>query len=314
MKSVYIEELENGHTLENESFMLQEMTQRKTKDGRPYILGNLRDKTGQVACVYWDVPDYVEEWVSSGQIVLVTGKVVTYKDALQITITDMNQSRDLDLEAFLPSSKRPRKEMAAELRQFIASLAEPWQTLAGKILLEEPFLSQFANAPAARSMHHAYIGGLLEHSLSMAHIADYLSELYPHVDRNLLISGALLHDLGKVYEYNVAESFSYSEDGRLTGHIIRAIVIVEKTADAINFPEDKRRQLIHLIASHHGTHEWGAPVLPKTLEAILLHQIDLLDSRVQGFFDHLNNEKTGAQWTAKKSFMFGTELRKPEGY
>ncbi len=314
MKSVYIEELENGHTLENESFMLQEMTQRNTKDGRPYILGSLRDKTGQMACVYWDVPDYVAEWVSSGQIVLVTGKVVTYKDALQITITDLNRSRDPDLEAFLPSSQRPREEMVAELRQFIAALAEPWQTLVAKILLEEPFLSQFANAPAARNMHHAYIGGLLEHSLSMAHIADYLADLYPHVDRNLLISGALLHDLGKVYEYNVAESFSYSEDGRLTGHIIRAIIVVEKAANELDFPEDKRQQLIHLIASHHGTHEWGAPVLPKTLEAILLHQIDLLDSRVQGFFDHLNNEKAEAQWTTKKSFMFGTELRKPEGY
>lgn len=294
--------------------MLQDMMQRKTKDGRPYILGSLRDKTGQIGCVFWDVPDYIDSWVSNGQIVLVSGRVVTYKDALQVTITDMNKSHNLDMEAFLPSSPRPREEMIAELRQFIAALAEPWQSLVGQILLPEPFLSQFANAPAARNMHHAYIGGLLEHSLSMANIADYLSDLYPHVDRNLLVSGALLHDLGKVYEYDVTDSFSYSEDGRLTGHIIRAIVIIEKTAEQMDFPAELRQHLVHLIASHHGTHEWGAPVLPKTLEAILLHQIDLLDSRVQGYFDHLGNDKSDEQWTSKKSLMFGTELRKPETY
>ena len=314
MKTIFVSELTSGQELENESFLLQDILQRKTKDGRPYILGNLRDKTGQIACVFWDIPEYIEAWANTGQIALVTGRVVKYKDSLQISITDMNRAHHPDMTAFLPSSQRPQSEMIEQLKTFIGSLNEPWQSLLTAILLDDDFLPQFANSPAARAMHHAYVGGLLEHTLSMATIAQQLADHYPYVNKDLLVAGTLLHDMGKVIEYQVDESFSFSEDGRLLGHIVRAIIEIETTGKAMDFPEDDLLNLVHLIASHHGKLEWGSPVQPKTLEAILLHQIDLLDSRVQGYFDYISNDTSETNWTAKNSPMFNTELRKPKGF
>ena len=314
MKTIFVSELTSGQELENESFLLQDILQRKTKDGRPYILGNLRDKTGQIACVFWDIPSYIEAWANTGQIALVTGRVVKYKDSLQISITDMNRAHHPDMTAFLPSSQRPQAEMIAELKTVIGSCNDPWQSLLTAVLLNDDFLPKFANAPAARAMHHAYVGGLLEHTLSMATIAQQLADHYPYVNKDLLVAGTLLHDMGKVIEYQVDESFSFSEDGRLLGHIVRAIIEIETKGKAMDFPEDDLLNLVHLIASHHGKLEWGSPVQPKTLEAILLHQIDLLDSRVQGYFDYISNDTSETNWTAKSSPMFNRELRKPDGF
>ncbi len=316
MKSIYTADLQAGHTLENEAFLVQDVVLRKTKDARAFFLGTLRDKSGMVSFVYWDVPDYAVKWTQAGQVVLVSGRVNNYKDALQITVTDINEAINPDMAAFLPTSPRSREAMIAELKDIISLLAAPWQQLVSSLLIEDPqFLHQFANAPAARKMHHACIGGLLEHSLSMANLAYQLADHYPHVNRDLLVTGTLLHDIGKAIEYDVARGFAFSEDGRLVGHIVRAVVMIEQAAAAQNnFPEHELRQLVHLVTSHHGTYEWGSPVIPKTLEAVLLHQIDLLDSRVQGFFDHLNDDSSDNDWTVKNSLMFGTELRYPEGY
>jgi len=315
VKTTFIENLNSGDELVNEPFLLQDVSRRKTKNDRPFLLGTLRDKTGQVACVFWDVPDYVEHWVRPGMVVLVSGRASNYKDALQVSITDLNDMHNPDMSEFLPSSKRPLSEMTAELKKRTAALAEPWQTLVTKLLLDEKFLPRFANAPAARAMHHAYIGGLLEHTLSMAALAETLMSHYPDVNKDLLRTGTLLHDMGKVIEYTTDEAFDFSEDGRLVGHIIRGIVMVEQAAAEIgNFPQTELRHLIHLIGSHHGTQEWGSPVVPKTLEAVLLHQIDLLDSRVQGFLDYVNNDDGEGPWTTKYSPMFNTELRYPTDF
>ena len=314
MKTIYVSELKAGQELDDIAFLLQDTSHRTTKDARPYILGSLRDKTGQIACVFWDIPDYIARWARSGEVALITGRVVKYKDALQISISDMSHQQQPDMADFLPSSQRSQTEMIAQLKEMIASVAMPWQELLQFMLLDEAFLPRFANAPAARTMHHAYVGGLLEHTLSMATIGQQLANHYPYVNSDLLLTGTLLHDMGKVTEYQVDDSFGFSEDGRLVGHIVRAIVQIELAAEKLNFPQEQLRNLIHLIASHHGTLEWGSPVRPKTLEAILLHQIDLLDSRIQGYFDYINNDASETEWTTKSSLMFNTELRKPDGY
>ncbi len=300
--------------LQAEPFLLHDVVRRQSKDGRPFLLATLRDRTGQIGGVFWDVPLTVDVWVKPGQAVLVSGRVSLYKDAIQVSINDLGRAADLDLAVFLPASRRPRAEMLAELRDDVAALAEPWRALAATLLLEGALAERFANAPAARSMHHAFVGGLLEHTLSMAAIGRFLSGHYPHVNGDLLLCGVLLHDLGKAYEYALEDGFAYSEDGRLVGHIVRAIVLVEQAAAQLNFPAAELQQLIHLIASHHGTTEWGSPVVPKTLEAVLLHQIDLLDSRIGGFMDHVGNDAGGAAWTTKRSDMFGTELQRPPGF
>lgn len=315
MKTCYINQLQTKDDLENEPFLLQDVVRRTTRDGRPYLLCTYSDKTGQASGVFWDVPPHIDDWVRPGAAVLVTGKVTLYKNALQITTTDLNPWQKPDPAEFLASSRRPRDEMVQELNKRIASLTEPWQGLVEGVLLDPPFFRRFINAPAARQMHHAYISGLLEHTLSMATLADMVAGHYPHVDRDLLLAGILLHDAGKALEYDVGNGFDFSEDGRLVGHIVRAVTIVERAAAALgDFPPDKLRHLVHLIASHHGTQEWGSPVVPKTIEAVLLHQLDLLDSRVQGFFDHLQNDGGDARWSTRRSHMFNTTLRRPPGF
>jgi 3'-5' exoribonuclease len=315
VKTVYIAELNDGDDLLNEPFLLQDLVRRETKDGRPYLLCTYRDKTSHINSVFWDVPADVDDWIRPGIVVLVTGRVSNYRNALQITTTDLNPIEADNLSQFLPSSERRQDEMIKELRQTIDELSDPWKELVGRILLDPDFLIVFANAPAARLLHHAYIGGLLEHSLSMATLARFLAQQYPYVNIDLLISGTLLHDVGKALEYDTGSSFDFTDDGRLVGHVMRAAIMVEHAAEKMgNVAEEDLRQLIHLISSHHGTMEWGAPVVPKTLEAILLHQIDLLDSRIQGFYDHLRNDNSGGAWTSKQSYMFETELRRPPGF
>ena len=315
MKNIYAADLTVGDDLLNEPFLLQDVIRRETKDGRPYLLTSFRDKTGTLNGVFWDVPEDVEEWIRPGMIALVTGRVTSYKNSLQINATDLNPAMITDMDEYLPASSRSSKTMIAELRGIVKELGEPWQRLVTKILLDEKFLNRYANAPAARSLHHAYVGGLLEHSLSMAGLAKFLAGFYPYVNKDLLITGVLLHDLGKVMEYDTEAGFEFTDDGRLIGHIVRAIVVVENAASELgDIGENDLRQLVHLIASHHGIQEWGSPVVPKTLEAVLLHQIDMIDSRVQGYFDHLRNNGTSGMWSTKSSLMFHTELRKPEGF
>lgn len=314
MKSIYVSQLVSGSELVNEPFLLEEVARRKTRDGRPFLLCTLRDKTGLLNGVFWDVPDYIDDWVRSGKAVLVSGHTNNYKNSLQVNITDLNVAGSVASAELLPSSQRPRDEMLDQLRRFVGQLTDPWHSLAAHILLDEPLLTRFADAPAARTMHHAYIGGLMEHTLSMATLAELLAVHYPYVNSDLLLTGTLLHDVGKTEEYSIDGSFGFSEDGRLVGHIVRAVTIIEKAAAELNFPEEDLRQLIHLIVSHHGLLEWGSPIKPKTLEAVLLHQIDLLDSRVQGFFDHLQNDAGEETWTTKSSLMHGSELRRPLGF
>lgn len=314
MKSIFIAQLQSGTELINEPFLLADVVRRKTRDGRPFLLCTLRDRTGLLNGVFWDVPDYVDAWVKAGLAVLVSGQINNYKSALQVNITDLNQAGDTNSADLLPSSQRARTEMLAELQEQIDRLEEPWQSLVARILLNEDFITRFADAPAARMMHHAYIGGLLEHTLSMASLANMLAAHYPYVNKDLLLAGTLLHDMGKTEEYGIDGSFDFSEDGRLVGHIVRGVIMIEQAAAELDFPPEELRQLVHLILSHHGKLEWGSPVKPKTIEAILLHQIDLLDSRVQGFYDHIQDDAGTETWTTKSSLMHGTELRRPQNF
>ena len=306
-------DLRPGVELLREPFLLHDVVRRQAKDGRPFLLATLRDRSGQIAGVYWDVPLAVDVWARPGLAVAVSGRVNLYKDALQVNISALERAGDVDMTAFLPASQRPLETMRAELRATIEGLAEPWRELLARLLLEGEAAERFATAPAARGMHHAYIGGLLEHTLSMAAVARLLAGHYPYVNLNLLLAGVLLHDVGKADAYALDEGFDHSDDGRLVGHIIRGALLIERAAAELDFPAGMLQELQHLIASHHGTQEWGSPVVPRTLEAVLLHQIDLLDSRVGGYLDHVRNDPGAGRWTNRRSEMFGTELQRPRG-
>ena len=315
MKNNYIADMKQGLELIDEPLMFKDVVRRETKDNRAYILCTLSDRTGQISGVYWDVPERVNQMVKPGMVMFVTGKVSRYKDSLQIGITDSYPMDSPDLAEFMPGASKSAEEMIGELREFINSMGDPWQGFMTHLLLDETFLKKFSSSPAALSMHHAAVGGLLEHSLSMARLAETAAQNYPYVNRDLLICGALVHDMGKVWEYTLDGEFGTSDDGHMVGHITRAAIEIELAAKSYSeIGEEDLRELLHLVVSHHGTLEWGSPVQPKTLEAILLHQLDLLDSRVQGYFDFLRTEPGLDGWTPRRSFMHNTHLRQPKDF
>ena len=315
LKNNYIADMEQGLELIDEPLMFKDLVRRTTKDNRAYVLCTLSDRSGQMSGVYWDIPDQINQVLRPGMVMFVTGKVSRYKDSLQIGITDSYPHDNPDLTDFMPGASRTTAEMVEELKSLIGSMQDPWQGFLTHLLLNESFLSRFSESPAAIAMHHASVGGLLEHSLSMARLAESAAANYPHVNRDLLVSGALVHDMGKVWEYTLDGEFGVSDDGHLVGHITRAAIHIESEAGKYGKLEgDDLRELLHLVVSHHGTLEWGSPVQPKTLEAILLHQLDLMDSRVQGYFDFLRNEPGLDGWTPRRSFMHNTHLRAPKDW
>lgn len=311
MKTVFVEELQAGVDLKKgQPFVLREVTERQTKDGRPFILFRLGDKSGNIGGVYWNVPDQVLTKCLPGKVVLVEGDVRLYNQRLQVVATDMQPFDPGSMADFISASRRNQEEMTAELRQIIAELRRPLHQLLTNVLLEPAFLRRFADAPAAKMMHHAYVGGLLEHSLAMVPFCRLAAERYAAIDRDMLIAGALLHDVGKVHAYDLGAGFVITDEERLVGHITRGVVMVEKAIDGVtDFTPELRQHLVHLLVSHHGTLEWGSPIRPCTLEAVLLHQIDLLESRVQGFMDHVEAEPGDTVWTSR-SLMFGYELKR----
>ena len=315
MKNNYIADMKQGLELIDEPLMFKDLVRRTTKDSRAYILCTLGDRTGQISGVYWDVPEQVNQMIRPGMVMFITGKVSRYKDSLQIGITDAYPQENPDLSDFMPGSTRSVDEMITELRELIGSMSDPWQGFMTHLLLDETFLAKYSASPAARAMHHASVGGLIEHSLSMARLAETAAANYPYVNRDLLVSGALVHDMGKVWEYTLDGEFGTSDDGHLVGHITRAAIYIETQAAAYGqIDAEDLRELLHLVVSHHGTLEWGSPIQPKTLEAILLHQLDLMDSRVQGYFDFLRSEPGLDGWTPRRSMMHNSYLRQPKDF
>ena len=309
MKTVYVQELEPGMELFDQPFLMVEVNPRKTKDDRPFILFTLSDRTGQVGGVFWNVPAGVVRECVPGRVVLVTGDVRLYNKRVQVVALDLQPFEPESMAEFAPAAGRDHDEMIAELAEVIGQLGQPLQGLLTR-LLDPSFLRRYTESPAARTMHHAYVGGLLQHSLALVSLCRLAAEMYPPVDRDLLIAGALLHDIGKVLSYEAEVTFPLTNDERLVGHITLGTLLVEAAVREMpDFPPRLRQELLHLMVSNHGAPEWGSPVPPRTLEAVLLHHIDLLDSRARGFIDHITGEPGEAEWTSH-SPMFGYELRR----
>lgn len=277
----------------------KELIPFSSKPGR-FLLMHLADKTGEIRGIVWDQGEELAAQIANGDVVAVEGRVTVYRDTLQVVCSSVMKPLpgEYSPEDFLPSSKRSRELMLAELEEIIRGIAdEDCRSLLEVVFVPE-FLKAFSWAPAARSMHQAYIGGLLEHTLNVVRLCEGVAALYPEVDRDLLITGALLHDIGKVHEYEVKAGIEITDVGRLIGHLI---IGHDKVANAIafipGFPEEKALRLRHMLLSHHGQLEWGSPKEPQTLEACILHHCDNLDSEVSKFAEILAAAGRGERWT-----------------
>jgi 3'-5' exoribonuclease len=259
---------------------------RSTKQGAPYIALTLGDRTGQIEARIWD--DVEVQPFESGDVVAVKGQVCRFNEKLQIKVEKIRRADDRDigrygLSDFVPQSERDVEAMWAELEAWNASFTDPHlRSLLEAFLRDREIAADLREAPAAKGLHHAWIGGLLEHILSLMGICDLAARHYPSVNRDLLLTGVVLHDIGKLRELSWGTSFEYTLEGQLLGHITIGIgMIEEKIASIPDFPAAKRILVEHLVLSHHGKYEFGSPKLPMTPEAILLHYLDDLDAKMQ---------------------------------
>ncbi|MGD9278010.1 MAG: HD domain-containing protein [Desulfobacterales bacterium] len=301
MKNQFIIDIKAGDSIDD-IFVLSEKNLSQKKDGNNFLNVSLSDKTGTLKGVVWDNVDQITAGVTSGDFVYIKGNVNEYKGALQLVIKTMEafSADDIDPADFLPMTRRNIEDMFERLLKVTASIETVYfRQLIQAFLNDENFVREFKIAPAAKKMHHAYIGGLLEHTLSMASLADKIAGHYSGIDRDLLIAGAILHDIGKTREFEYLYRIDYSDQGRLLNHIVIGIEMIDEKLTGIKeFPEDQMVLLKHMIVSHHGTREFGSPEPPKTIEAVILNYIDEIDSKVNGIRDFMAKEDPNEPWTS----------------
>lgn len=300
MKTQYVNAIKAGQRVDD-LFVLSRKNMSQKKDGNNYLTLVLGDKTGSIKGVLWDDVDRLGARVSAGDFVRARGTISEYRGELQFVIKDLNACppKDIDPSDFMPATRHDVAKMHEQLVQLTASMKNlHLKKLFDAFWNDQGFVESFTTAPAAKKMHHAFIGGLLEHTLSMAVLADKIAGHYRDVDRDLLIAGIILHDIGKVREFAYQTSIDYSDEGRLISHIVIAIQMVEdKIARLDNFPPETAMLIKHMIVSHHGEREFGSPEPPKTIEAVLLHFIDEMDSKVNAIRDYVAADTSDENWT-----------------
>jgi 3'-5' exoribonuclease len=279
---------------------------KTTRTGGEYLELKLTDASGELKGFLWDLKAVEGEFseIVPDVFVKVKGKVEEFQGRKQIRVEKVRFAPDSevgDFARFFPTSKRSVEDMLTEMDEMIQSLGDPWiRQLLDTLLVQDPERrAAFAKAPAAKSLHHVYLGGLMEHTLSVAAMAQKACQHYSNLNRDLVLAGVLLHDLGKTEELSYQRSFGYTDAGNLLGHITLEAQWVAREMDKIpNFPEELRLQILHIVLAHHGKLEFGSPVLPKTPEALLVHYLDDLDGKLEGMFRLIREESGQGNWSA----------------
>ncbi len=302
MSKQFVAELKDRDSVDS-VFMVKEKTMAMAKNGKPYMNLKFMDKSGEIDGKLWDNVDELDKLFQKGDFVRIRGAASLYMGKMQLVAKQITrlEEENVDLADFVPVSPVPQEQMRAELAGVVASLANPHlKALMESFCGDAVFMTAYCKAPAAKGMHHVYLGGLLEHSLSVVRLVDAVVPLYPDLNRDLLVVGALLHDLGKVAELSFERAFEYTDEGRLIGHIsIGVEMLTERIAMIPGFPRELAMLLKHMLLSHHGQYEYGSPKRPKTIEATILHYLDDMDSKINGIRSHIAKETAqGNRWTS----------------
>jgi 3'-5' exoribonuclease len=283
------------------TFLVQQKQVPLNKNDKPYIAMVLMDRTGTIEARVWDNVERFATLFDGGDFIEASGVAVAYQGRVQLKVEKLKrlEPSSVDPEEFLPRSPRDRGEMLERLHGLMESIQDDRiRALVLGCLDDDGFRESFAKAPAAKTIHHAYLGGLLEHTLAVCELADRVARLYPHVDRDLLLAGAFFHDLGKIRELGSERSFDYTDEGRLLGHIVMGAMMFADLAEAHpGLPEEVALKLTHMILSHHGSYEFGSPKRPKFTEALILNYLDELDSKIQTFKEIAEHDP-GGKWSA----------------
>ena len=273
------------------------------KTGEPYLALTLGDRSGQIEAKMWDNVEEVLDAFEQDDFLKVKGLVNKYKQRFQLTIHKLRKlnEAEIDFADYLPKTARDLEELWQTLVTFVGTFKNPHLKALVQAFLNDPEIAAaYRNAPAAKTLHHAYIGGLLDHVVSLFCSCDLVCRNYPCINRDLLLTGAFLHDIGKIHELTYKRSFSYTNRGQLLGHMIIELEMLQaKLALLPDFPNELKTLVEHLIISHHGEYEFGSPKLPMFPEALMLHYLDDLDSKMEAMRAHFEREAAlDSPWTS----------------
>src|SRR5246127_4342894 len=304
MKDFFISECaQQENKVITSTFVVVSKQVKPKKTGEPYLALTLSDRSGQLEAKMWDNVEEVLDAFEQDDFVKIKGLLNKYKNRFQLTIHKLRKLGDSEIDYcdYLPKTTKNIDELWQTLSEYVASFQNPHLKALIEAFMADPDIAPaYRNAPAAKTLHHAYIGGLLDHVVSLFRSCDLISRNYPHINRDLLLTGAFLHDIGKIHELTYNRSFSYTTKGQLLGHLIIELEMLQaKLIQVPGFPEDLKTMLEHLIISHHGEYEFGSPKLPMFPEALMLHYMDDLDSKMESMRAHFEREaENESPWTS----------------
>lgn len=301
MTKLFVNEIQDRSQVDS-VFLVKEKISSVARNGKPYLTLHLMDKSGEIEARVWENVESLGALFEKDDFIRLRAKATVYLGKMQLIVSELARIADSEvtLAEFLPEADRDGVEMLAELASLLDSCSNIELRRLLRSFFDDPvFLELYRTAPAAKGMHHVYLGGLLEHSLSVARLVDQIMPLYPELNRDLLVAGALLHDVGKVREMTYFRAFDYTDEGKLLGHISIGVEMVhEKIALLEGFPVELAMLLKHMILSHHGQYDYGSPKRPKTIEATVLNYLDDLDSKINGIRTHMRKETVNqSRWT-----------------
>src|SRR5437899_2440722 len=306
MTRLFVQQMADGDNIE-EIYLVADKQLRANRNGNLYLQIELRDRTGSISARLWNAGDHLCRMFEVGDFLFIRGKVQLFQGALQVILNHIEraETEKVDLADFLPHTEQDVSKLLDRLRGTLLRLANPnLRALAECFFMDDDFVRGFCQVPAGVRNHHAYIGGLLEHVVTLLDAAERVLPLYPELDRDLLLMGIFLHDIGKVRELSFGKAFAYTDEGQLVGHLVIGVQMLDEKAAKVPeltgepLPRELLLRLKHMILSHHGTYEFGSPRLPMTPEAIALHHLDNLDAKVHTFTRDIRDDRQGpSAWT-----------------
>lgn len=271
----------------------------KNKPGN-YLILTCQDRTGSIGGKVWEMNSQMNHWLQEFDVFEIRGQVNEFRGKFELTVDSLQPVPEdkIDLAELLQASPVAVAELEKRLKTLIQEVEDPYLNLLLKQILEDPRIGkEYRSCPAAKKIHQAYLRGLWEHSVEVAELAASLATHYPEVNRDLIITGALLHDLGKISEYEYARGINVTTEGRLLGHIVLGIQMITREIDMIlGFPVELKTKLMHILASHHGRYEWQSPKRPKIMEALLVHYADAMEAELWQF-RHAKEDYPDSEWS-----------------
>jgi len=300
VKKIYVKDIKAGDRV-SDTFLVLDKNMAFSQKGAPYLSLRLRDRTGDIEGRVWDRAVELDRLFKKGDVVLIQSRAASYKNLIQLSIVDIRKAEEegMDIREYVPSSQYDLEEMFQSVMAYIEEIANPHLKKLLESFFDDPSIVEgFKQAPAAKGFHHVYIGGLLEHTLSVLRLLDSVAGHYRMLNRDILIAGGILHDIGKIREFSYKPLIEYSDTGRLIGHIVLGVEMLDaRIARMDEFPEQLAMELRHIILSHHGILEYGSPKRPKTLEALVIHYIDDMDAKVNAFQGFIESADDESDWT-----------------